>query len=59
MSNEVEKTIKIYFSNQAEEFLKHMPDVSRTELISWFITKRKIYISGGDIHDFLKNNGDK
>jgi len=57
--SKIERTIKIHFSSQAEEFLKHMPDVSRDKLIDWFINKRKIFISGGDIHDYLKDTGGK
>jgi hypothetical protein len=50
----MEIKVKIYFSQQAELFLRNMPQIDRQKLIDWFVNERKISIGGGDVCDYLR-----
>jgi hypothetical protein len=50
--------VDINFSSQAELLLQKMGNVSKDDVIDWFVNEKKIFIGGGDIVtylDFLKN----
>jgi hypothetical protein len=50
--------VDINFSSQAELLLEKMKNVSKDDVIDWFVNEKKIFIGGGDIVtylDFLKN----
>ncbi len=48
------REVEIYFSAQAELFLKDMPGIKREDVFAWFSNIRKISIGGGDLADYLK-----
>ena len=51
--------VEINFSKQAELILKHSKNVTKAEVLDWFINKRKIFIGGGDIITYLEFLDDK
>ena len=46
----------ILFSEQAKTLLSEM-NLDKENILDWFCNKRKIYIGGGDIVDYIKVRG--
>ena len=48
------RQVSLFFSQQAKDLLKYMPNVKEDDLIKWFSEVRKVSVGGGDIIEYLK-----